>query len=111
MESGEQRVTWERRRLLFDSIADSYASSRRSYPLEIVEWMMLTADVTPESRVLEIGCGTGQLTAQLASFGPYVTAIDIGASMIEPFTGSIRMSPGRNPPVCCDLAAGSQFSS
>ena len=32
--------------------------------------------------MLEVGCGTGQLTEQLAPHGFDLTAIDIGASMI-----------------------------
>lgn len=32
--------------------------------------------------VLEVGCGTGQLTERLAGFGFSLTAIDIGPSMI-----------------------------
>ena len=33
--------------------------------------------------MLEIGCGTGQLTRQLAGRGLNVTAIDIGGAMTE----------------------------
>lgn len=41
-----------------------------------------TAGLGPGAAVLEVGCGTGQLTEQLAWSGFRLTAIDIGASMI-----------------------------
>lgn len=41
-----------------------------------------TARLGPGHAVLEVGCGTGQLTAQLAAAGAAVTAIDLGASMV-----------------------------
>ena len=49
---------------------------------EIVEFMVATAALRGGSAVLEVGCGTGQLTEQLAPHGFDLTAIDIGASMI-----------------------------
>ncbi len=44
--------------------------------------MLTTAGLQTGSAVLEVGCGTGQLTEQLALFGFDLTAIDIGPSMI-----------------------------
>src|SRR3954447_22483867 len=36
----------------------------------------------PGERVLDIGCGTGQLTAEIASAGAEVTGLDNSATMI-----------------------------
>lgn len=41
------------------------------------------ADLTPTSRVLEIGCGTGQLTVPLAMRGCAITALDLSLSMVD----------------------------
>jgi ubiquinone/menaquinone biosynthesis C-methylase UbiE len=79
----EQQVTRERQRVLFDSVADLYGESRQGYPEEVVRWMVETAGLTDGARVLEIGCGTGQLTVRLIELPFHVTAIDIGPSMIE----------------------------
>jgi SAM-dependent methyltransferase len=38
---------------------------------------------TPESRVLEIGCGTGRVLKALLEAGAHVTGIDISAEMLE----------------------------
>ena len=70
-------------RSLFDGVANQYANARSGYAAEIVEWMVATAGLTHGARVLEIGCGTGQLTSLLASDQLNVTAIDVGPAMVE----------------------------
>jgi ubiquinone/menaquinone biosynthesis C-methylase UbiE len=82
VESEEQRRKRRRHRLLFDGAAERYDASRRGYPTEIVEFVVATAGLQPGSAVLEVGCGTGQLTEQLVRYGFSITAVDIGASMI-----------------------------
>jgi ubiquinone/menaquinone biosynthesis C-methylase UbiE len=69
-------------RALFDGIAERYEVSRPGYPGHIVEFVTETAALSPGSAVLEVGCGTGQLTERLACSGFRLTAIDIGPSMI-----------------------------
>jgi SAM-dependent methyltransferase len=86
------RARRRHRRALFDSVADRYRASRRGYPPESVQFIIDTARLGPGSAVLEVGCGTGQLTGQLAAHGLAVMAIDIGACMItaarQPLGGS-----------------------
>ncbi len=77
-----QRQKRHHQRVLFDGIADLYDEYRRAYPDEVVNFMLTTAGLQTGSAVLEVGCGTGQLTEQLALFGFDLTAIDIGPSMI-----------------------------
>ena len=55
----------------------------RGYPAEIIDAVCASSGIGPGADVPEIGCGTGQLTRQLASRAFNVTAIDIGAAMIE----------------------------
>ena len=69
-------------RALFDGIADRYEAARPGYPPRVVEFVAATARLGPGASVLEIGCGTGQLTELLARSGFRLTAIDIGPSMI-----------------------------
>jgi 2-polyprenyl-3-methyl-5-hydroxy-6-metoxy-1,4-benzoquinol methylase len=80
VETGRQRSKRLYQRTLFDSVARLYQDSRPGYPSHMVEFVVDT--VGPASMVLEIGCGTGQLTERLARFGFGVTAIDIGSSLI-----------------------------
>lgn len=81
-ESEQERRKRHFQRALFDGIAAQYQEARPDYPPEILEFVAATAALRPGAAVLEIGCGTGQLTAALAGAGFRVTANDIGASMI-----------------------------
>jgi ubiquinone/menaquinone biosynthesis C-methylase UbiE len=81
-ESIEARSRRRHQRELFDGVAELYDASRRAYPRMLVDFMFGTARLGERGRVLEVGCGTGQLTGQLARHGCDVTAIDIGPSMI-----------------------------
>jgi len=81
-ESAAERATRERQRLLFDSVAEQYQRTRSGYPAELVDGMVVTAGVRPGDPVLEVGCGTGQLTRQLAPYGVSLTAVDLGPSMV-----------------------------
>ncbi|HEX9064099.1 MAG TPA: class I SAM-dependent methyltransferase [Streptosporangiaceae bacterium] len=82
MESEQERGRRHRQRAVFDDIAAGYDASRLGYPEEIAAFVLLTAGIGPGSDVLEVGCGTGQLTRELAGREFRITAIDIGPSMI-----------------------------
>ncbi|MBO0731417.1 MAG: methyltransferase domain-containing protein [Acidimicrobiaceae bacterium] len=82
-EATEQRAKRERQRVLFDSVAELYHQTRQAYAEEVVCWVIETAGLGPGAAVLEVGCGTGLLTAELARFPLAITAIDIGPAMIE----------------------------
>jgi ubiquinone/menaquinone biosynthesis C-methylase UbiE len=92
-ETEEMRARRRHRRALFDGVADRYRASRRGYPPESVQFIIDTAQLGPGSAVLEVGCGTGQLTGQLAAHGLALTAIDIGASMITAARQHLSGSP------------------
>jgi ubiquinone/menaquinone biosynthesis C-methylase UbiE len=81
-ETQQERDKRRRQRQLFDAVAGQYEQSRPGYPAPVIEFIIATAGLQPGARVLEIGCGTGQLTAQLAGRGLRLTAIDIGQAMI-----------------------------
>ncbi|HEV2372538.1 MAG TPA: class I SAM-dependent methyltransferase [Streptosporangiaceae bacterium] len=82
MADPDDRGKRHRQRKLFDSVAELYDSTRSGYPGEIVAAMVATSGVRAGSRVLEVGCGTGQLTRDLATYGFELTAIDLGAAMV-----------------------------
>jgi ubiquinone/menaquinone biosynthesis C-methylase UbiE len=82
-ETEQQRKRREELRCLFDGVASLYDATRPSYPAEIVDAVCASGGVGRGSDVLEIGCGTGQLTRQLAGRAFNLTAIDIGGAMIE----------------------------
>lgn len=81
-ESGRERDKRHYQRALFDGIAERYEASRPGYPAHVVEFVTATAGLAHGDAILEVGCGTGQLTEPLARSGFRLTAIDIGPSMI-----------------------------
>jgi ubiquinone/menaquinone biosynthesis C-methylase UbiE len=81
-ESEQERSKRRHQRTLFDTVAQLYEASRLRYPGDIVAFTVATAAVGAGSEVLEVGCGTGQLTESLARYGFRLTAIDIGPSMV-----------------------------
>jgi SAM-dependent methyltransferase len=67
----------------FDTVAALYDAQRSGYPEELFSDLSTIAALDPGARVLEIGCGSGQATAGLASRGFEITAIDPGSSLVE----------------------------
>ena len=71
----------ERLRATFDQDAELYERARPGYPARLFEDLEELAGLGPGSRVLEIGCGTGQATVPLAERGYQIVAVELGADM------------------------------
>lgn len=67
---------------VFDEVAEDYDRHRPSYPDVLVDRACESAGLGPGSRVLEIGCGTGQLTRSLLARGLRVTAVEPGRQLL-----------------------------
>ena len=67
---------------VFDEIAAEYDRRRPAYPDELVDQACLVAGIRSGDRVLEVGCGSGQLTRGLAARGLHVTAVEPGPSLM-----------------------------
>jgi SAM-dependent methyltransferase len=67
---------------VFDEVADDYERHRPSYPDVLVDQACDAAGIGPGAAVLEIGCGTGQLTRSLLARGLRVTAVEPGPQLI-----------------------------
>jgi len=61
---------------LFDSAVAYYARYRSTYPQSLVDALAARVGLTGSQRVLDIGCGTGQMTIPLARHARTVLAID-----------------------------------
>ena len=68
------------RGLLFETVAEEYDRVRPTYPSDLVD--VACVGLGPGSRVLEVGCGTGKLTRDLAGRGFRLDAVDPGEGMI-----------------------------
>lgn len=65
----------------FDEDAELYDRARPGYPPRLYDDLAELAGTVPGSRVLEVGCGTGQVTMPLAARGCRITAVEAGAQM------------------------------
>lgn len=66
----------------FNRVADSYDRHRPAYPEQLIDRACEVAGLAPGDEVLEIGCGTGQLTRGLLARGLRVTAVEPGDRLI-----------------------------
>jgi SAM-dependent methyltransferase len=67
-----------RLRLTFGEDAERYERARPGYPSQLFDDL---ADLSAGTRVLEIGCGTGQATTALAERGFDVTAVELSPAL------------------------------
>src|SRR5262245_60540845 len=67
---------------VFDEIAAEYDRHRPTYPDELVDQACRVAGIGSGDHVLEVGCGSGQLTRGLVARGLHVTALEPGANLM-----------------------------
>jgi SAM-dependent methyltransferase len=68
---------------VFNEVAAEYDRNRPAYPDALVDQACKVAGIADGDRVLEIGCGTGQLTRSLLARGLRVTALEPGDQLIR----------------------------
>ncbi len=67
---------------VFNEIAGEYDRHRPRYPDALIDRACEIAGIGPGAPVLEVGCGTGQLTRSLLERGLRVTAVEPGDRLI-----------------------------
>ena len=67
---------------VFDEIAAEYDRHRPAYPDELIDQACRVAGIGSGDQVLEVGCGSGQLTRALLARGLRVTAVEPGQNLI-----------------------------
>jgi len=63
---------------VFDEVAADYDAARPGYPAAAIERLAAACELSGSSRVLEIGCGTGQATRALADLGCAIRCLEPG---------------------------------
>jgi SAM-dependent methyltransferase len=71
------------RRDSFEAFAELYGAVRPGYPAALFDDLTDLAGLNRRCRVLEVGCGAGQATGDLAARAASVTALDPGARLID----------------------------
>lgn len=67
---------------VFNEVAEEYDRHRPSYPDLLIDRACETAEIAAGDPVLELGCGTGQLTRSLLARGLRVTAVEPGQQLV-----------------------------
>lgn len=80
-------------RATFGQDADLYDQARPGYPDQTFEDLVQFAGLSPRSRVLEIGCGTGQATQPLARLGCTIVAVELSTEMAAVARRNLRDFP------------------
>jgi ubiquinone/menaquinone biosynthesis C-methylase UbiE len=68
---------------MFNQMADYYDRFRPDYPEETIQTILSTANLSSDSRVLEIGAGSGKATAQFADYDIEMLCIDPGEDLVQ----------------------------
>lgn len=77
----------------FNEDAELYDRARPAYPPPLVEALTTTAGLSPDSRVLEVAPGTGQLTVPLARLGCRITGVELGPTTAAVARRNLRPFP------------------
>jgi SAM-dependent methyltransferase len=83
----------DRRRESFNDVAELYARARPPYPQALVDDLVAAVGLRPESRVLEIGCGTGLMTVPIAETSARILALELGAELAAVARGALSRFP------------------
>lgn len=65
-------------RKIFDTIPERFDKFRPRYSADLFEYLIKTAEIGPDKKVLEIGPGTGQATDPILNTGCDYNAIELG---------------------------------
>jgi SAM-dependent methyltransferase len=73
----------------FETAAAAYERYRPEYPEEALRWVADRLRLTPGTRVLDLGAGTGKLTRGLVALGLEVVAVEPGAAMLAQLRAAV----------------------
>ena len=78
---------------LFDQAAAAYDEARPGYPPELIDKLIELAELSEKARILEIGCGTGQITRSFAERCYEIVAVELGENLARMATGNLADFP------------------
>ncbi len=78
----------------FSNRVDTYVKYRPSYPVEAVDYLYTVVGLGADSKVADIGAGTGIFSERLLERGSRVTAVEPNQAMREPRWRSLAGKSG-----------------
>lgn len=69
-------------RVRFGATVEDYRRYRPDYPEALLDWIVAEAELSPGDRVIDVGCGTGISSRQLAARGLAVIGVDPNDAML-----------------------------
>lgn len=97
-----EKTSWER---FFDAHAPIYEENIfTKNTLKEVDFLIAEMDIPPGGCVLDVGCGTGRHSIQLAKRGYAVTGLDLSAEMLARAADAARAADVRVEWIRCDAA-------
>ena len=80
-------------RTSFDEVAELYDEARPGYPEQLVADVLTLSEISPEGRILEIGCGSGQATLPFAKRGYTLLCLELGERLAALAKQNCRQYP------------------
>src|SRR3989344_4064820 len=68
---------------IFGEIAELYEKSRPDYPKELFKDLIKISSIKKDSKILDVGCGSGKATIQFANLGYNLIGLDISRELIK----------------------------
>lgn len=68
---------------LFEGAAPYYAKYRLRYPAEVIRNVVSGFALNGDGKVIDVGCGTGQLAIRLTDWSEHIAGIDIDGEMLR----------------------------
>lgn len=87
---------------VFNFNATAYNQYRPKYPPKLIEDLIELSGIQSHDSILEVGCGTGQITVDFLKRGFHLTAIEKGAKLAEIASNNIATYPNGQV-ICADF--------
>jgi protein-L-isoaspartate O-methyltransferase len=72
---------WRRLRTTFEEVPELYDRARSAYPPQVFDDLVTLGDLSAGARIVEVGCGTGRATLELAPRGYEITCVELGEQL------------------------------
>ncbi len=86
-------IDWQEESRRFNGVANLYDACRPAYPEELIDALISMTGIQTDSRILEIGSGTGKATLQFARRGFSILCIEPGQNLVSVAAQTLKSYP------------------